>query len=576
MNNTSQIKSNNFSFNKRTLQSILGIPGVIIYKSRLANNQMTLYTFLKSKTAKCPNCSKRSRNIHSHYQRKLTDLIMCGKAVQIILKVRKFRCNNKSCTQSIFSEQHMALAERHSRRTVRATLFLRQLLVEVSSSKGAVISKLCHINQSSSTCLRIVKSIDVPIPSNLAVVGIYDWAYRKGKCYGTIIIDIANHRPVALLEGRDQEVLKKWLKKNNTITHITRDRSSSYSKAITTVAPQVEQIADRFHLVKNLGDHIAEEIRREYKAIKKSYLTQEKEDDSVDYSDTILTSMSDNNNEYQKEDNTVKEQFVNPRTEELYSQVHKLNDNNYSQRAIARTLKINRKTVRRYLQAKQPQSYPYMSRYRNNYEDYMEIIKRCLCDKISIMGIYKLIVAQGFKGNQSAFYKWFNSSFPDYPYKKNQTILPTAQVLNHKLFKLSRIAPNKLAIHLTNPEWGVSKETGECSSTHILAEKMINSSLLLQEMREAYSSFRELLNSRDESKLTSWLENYQNTKNRGIRTFIKGVRSDIRAVENAIKYQWSNGVVEGHVNRLKTKKREMYGRAGFDLLMRKVILSKSG
>ncbi len=575
MNNASRIKSNNFSFNKCTLQSILGIPGVIIYKSQINDHQITLYAFLKSKTAKCPSCSKRSRYIHSYYQRKLVDLSMCGRAVQILLKVRKFKCNNKSCMQSIFSEQHMALAKKYSRKTVRTTQFLQQLLVEISSSKGAHISRLCHIGQSSSTCLRIVKSIELPTPSNLTVVGIDDWAYRKGRCYGTIVVDTANHRPVALLEGRDQEVVKKWLKENDTITHITRDRSSSYSKAITTVAPQVEQIADRFHLVKNLGDHLAEEIRREYKTIKKSYLALQQKDDNGADSDTVLTSMSDNNR-CQREHNTVKERSVNPRTVELHSQVHKLNGNNYSQRAIAKILKINRKTVRKYLQAKQPPSYPYVSRYRHNYEAYMKAIKKCCNDRMSIIEIYRSIVAQGFRGKQSTFYHWFNFSFPDYQYKKHQPLPPTTLALNHRVVRLSRISPKKLAIHLTNPEWGVSKETGECSDTHILVEKVIASSLLLQEMREAYSSFRELLNSKDESKLNLWIESYHNCSSRGIRTFVRGIRSDMEAVKNAIKYQWSNGVVEGHVNRLKTKKREMYGRAGFDLLMRKVILSKTG
>jgi len=95
-------------------------------------------------------------------------------------------------------------------------------------------------------------------------------------------------------------------------------------------------------------------------------------------------------------------------------------------------------------------------------------------------------------------------------------------------------------------------------------------------MREGYNTFREVLNSKDELRLDQWLEKYKSTKIRRIISFINGINLDLKAVKNAIKYPWSKGVVEGHVNRLKNKKREMYGRAGFELLRRKVVLSNSG
>ena len=110
----------------------------------------------------------------------------------------------------------------------------------------------------------------------------------------------------------------------------------------------------------------------------------------------------------------------------------------------------------------------------------------------------------------------------------------------------------------------------------MLAEEIIDSSILLKEMREAYSSFRDVLNSEDDLNLDLWLEKYKTTNIKRIKSFINGIYHDLEAIKNAIKYSWSNGVVEGHVNRLKNKKREMYGRAGFELLRRKVILSISG
>ncbi len=154
--------------------------------------------------------------------------------------------------------------------------------------------------------------------------------------------------------------------------------------------------------------------------------------------------------------------------------------------------------------------------------------------------------------------------------------MPTLDLINSERVKVSTISPALLAIHMTNPELGVSKETGDCTKVHVLAEDIISSSAILQEMRESYTSFKDILKSKEPTSLKPWLERYEKSQIRGVRTFVRGIQNDLEAVTNAIKYEWSNGVVEGHVNRVKVKKREMYGRAGFDLLMRKVILSKSG
>lgn len=166
--------------------------------------------------------------------------------------------------------------------------------------------------------------------------------------------------------------------------------------------------------------------------------------------------------------------------------------------------------------------------------------------------------------------------FLEYQAKKRLPIPLSSSPIVYEATRFSGMSPNGLAIYLTNSEWGVSKETGECRKSHILAEEIINSSMLLKDMREAYNTFRKVINNENELRLNQWIEMYMSTKIKGIRSFINGINHDLEAVKNAIKYSWSNGVVEGHVNRLKNKIREMYGRAGFELLRRKVVLSNSG
>lgn len=141
---------------------------------------------------------------------------------------------------------------------------------------------------------------------------------------------------------------------------------------------------------------------------------------------------------------------------------------------------------------------------------------------------------------------------------------------------MNLLSPSRLAIHTVNPEWGIFKKTGECSSAHILAEQVVASSSMLKEMREAYLSFQEVLNSGIVSELHKWISTHKKTSLKCLKSFINGLNKDFSAVCNAIKYKWTNGLVEGEVNRLKNKKREMYGRGSFQLLRRKVVLSVTG
>ena len=569
---TSQIKDNNVSINKHSLQTIFGIPGVVFYDSVISDNLILLSALLKAKTAKCTCCGKRSKSIHSSYMRKLTDLSVTGRAVKIILKVRKFRCRNSNCSQIVFSEQHLPLTQKYSRLTGRTFHYLQRLLIEVSSRKGEYISDLFSVKQSSSTCLRIVKSIEMPDYQELTTIGIDDWAYRKGKSYGTIIVNALNHRPVELLKSRDKEEVADWLKEHNSILYVTRDRSSSYSNAIKSGASKASQIADRFHLIKNLGDHIAHEIRIEYKAIKKSWLAHRKSLYQIKENNNSLSSgdyEDRSDSQYKKHTNSVSH-----RKQELFNRVQEFKKNNYSQRAIAKALNINRNTVRYYFEMEE--LLPRATIYYNNYGDFMDLIKECCNQGLNVKNIFVSLKKQGFKGNQTSFYQWFNRHFPEYQSKKRLPVALNSSPIVYEATRFSGMSPTRLAIHLTNSEWGVSKKTGECSKSHILAEEIINSSMLLKRMREVYNTFREVLNSKDELRLDQWLEKYKSTKIRRIISFINGINLDLKAVKNAIKYPWSNGVVEGHVNRLKNKKREMYGRAGFELLRRKVVLSKSG
>lgn len=136
------------------------------------------------------------------------------------------------------------------------------LSIELSGNQGRVISQHLSVSISRSTHTRIAHRQQLPQIKSPQVLGVDDWAYRKGVSYGTVLIDMETSRPIDLLESRDGKDLKKWLKKYGDAKIITRDRASSYSSVINEFCPQAIQIANRFHLLMNLSDALDKCFKR--------------------------------------------------------------------------------------------------------------------------------------------------------------------------------------------------------------------------------------------------------------------------------------------------------------------------
>ena len=232
----------------------LGTPHIIDFKIHVPARSI-------QKSAKCPCCAKRSKYIHSSYVRVLRDLPMSTHCVSINLTARKFFCKNPDCKRMIFTEQPGDEIKAYSRMTNRTRQRLQSIFLEVSARKGAYIAGLISLPVSPSTALRLVDSLPIPLIDKVSVLGIDDWAYRKGLSYGTLLVNIETRKAIDLLEGRDGVALKKWLKQHPEVETVTRDRASSYSSAVSAILPNAEQVADRFHLLANLSDSVYEVIR---------------------------------------------------------------------------------------------------------------------------------------------------------------------------------------------------------------------------------------------------------------------------------------------------------------------------
>lgn len=207
----------------------------------------------KTKSAPCPVCGEKSDYHQVTYQRTIDDLPLFGKPVQLIITAYKYKCFNNKCKQKIFSEDLHGFAGKFRRRSERCEDLVAAIGLNTNCESAAFICSYMGIQISGDTVIRILLKKYENSTENTSsdVIGVDDWAYKKGHTYGTVICDGQTNNPITILEGRDGSELKKWLRNNQHIKTVTRDRAGAYAAAITEIIPEAIQVADRFHLFHN-------------------------------------------------------------------------------------------------------------------------------------------------------------------------------------------------------------------------------------------------------------------------------------------------------------------------------------
>ena len=230
----------------------------------------TVYIEMKSKTTtiRCPKCGKEISKYHAVHKRTVQDLPILGNRTFLKLSLYEFDCDNQDCPCVSVTENFDGFLNGYSRMTERLADFITELALETSCEGAARILQSMNIKISGDTVIRtLLKRFEnQDIPSCGSSVRVDDFAFKKRHKYGTIIVDEDTHNPIAVLDGRDGTTLKEWLKKNQHVTTVTRDRASAYAKAIEEILPDAMQIADRFHLHQNLLDAVNKVLGREIPA----------------------------------------------------------------------------------------------------------------------------------------------------------------------------------------------------------------------------------------------------------------------------------------------------------------------
>lgn len=563
----------------------------------------TLYTRCQDPSGVCPYCGHESEKIHSRYTRHLQDLPAFGKRIRLCFEARRFFCRNESCRYMTFAEQPGNEVFRYRRRTRRCEVAVHRHGLSVSSIQSSMLLNGLGIGISKSTVLRDLHRMQVPDSADVRRIGVDDWAFRKGVDYGSVIVDLSTGRPIDMLPGRSERDFSAWLKDHGSVWLLSRDRSSSYSSAVASCGFQVTEIADRFHLMKNLGECVTDTLCARYGEIAGVLGARECPDgrkgspydglfekvkrlqaEGRDVRETmaLLGVGSRIVQKYRKLDVDPVVTAGSPAKggsrrrgsvhEGRFNEVKRLQGEGRSATETAVILGMSGKTVEKY---RSLASYPTRKRTSSDgLGEHTGFVEERYARGISLDEIHRTLIDMGVSIGRSVFYAHFR-----YLSDGHRGYRPAAQKARMEEDWKRGLRPEVLEAHVSLPP---VREVARTVMKDVLGKDLSENERRLidalsglgwfSELHEAAMSFRQNLYSGCPALIDTWIEKYGNTKTTRLMTFVKGLRMDVAAVRNAVLFRESNGITEGYVNKLKTIKRSMYGRARLPLLKVKMVM----
>jgi transposase len=548
------------------IQTLLPAPALIQLDYLVGSEVMvTLVAHTCQAEAACPGCGRPATRVQSRYLRTIADLPWHGIPVRLQLQFRRFFCDQLDCATAIFTERLPTLVERYSRRTRRQAQTLDQIGYALGGEAGARLAASLGISISADTLLRRLHGRRPQSGPTPRVLGVDDWALRKGHHYGTILVDLEKGCPVDLLPDRQGETLAAWLKEHPGVEIVVRDRGGAYAEGAHAGAPQAMQVADRWHLLQNLAEALEATLAREQQALHEAAQAAapppETATTSTGPTDPTAASTAAG---IPAAPNRVAQKQAQRREQKqaVYQEVLRLRDAGYSQHAIARQVGKSLRTVHRYLRApafpeRKPRTRPpgQLAPYR----PYLEQRWREGCH--NTRQLWRELREQGFPGSYSSVYAllagWQAQLPPEQRRRASKGPLPGAVS--------AAPAPGAVVWWLLGRREKLSAEQAA------YLERLTTLRPQLALARELVQEFFSLTRRRDAAALKPWQERVAASGIVELQRFSTGLRRDWEAVIAGLSLEWSNGPVEGQINRLKMLKRQMYGRAGVSLLRARVL-----
>jgi transposase len=234
------------------METLYSLPGCRVDRvTHGSSADVVLAVRLEGTGARCPSCQTPSTSVHGSYVRRPADLPSAGRTVQLDLLVRRFCRRNPECSRRTFAERPVRLMPARARRTRRLATAQCAVAITAGAEAGARLLKPLSMPASPDTLLRLIRRAPLPPPSPARILGLDDWALRKGRTYGSILVDLEAHCVRDVLPNRSTPTVSAWLRQHPGVEVIARDRSTEYARAAVLGAPEAQQVVDRWHLLLN-------------------------------------------------------------------------------------------------------------------------------------------------------------------------------------------------------------------------------------------------------------------------------------------------------------------------------------
>ena len=534
---------------KPTKTPMLGPKDLELERLVVDRQRVTLFVSTTGSGAKCPVCGRYFGRVHSRYTRTVADLPWHGVPVSLHIRVRRFFCENSSCKRVIFAERLEEVAA-YARKTDRLQGALSLIGLALGGRAGTRLAKELGLLAGRDTLLRRVRSAPLAGFGAVRALGVDDWARRKGQTYGTILVDLERHKPIDLLPDREASSLAKWLRSHPEVEFISRDRAGAYADGARQGAPQAVQIADRWHLLKNLTEAVERFMDRHHHLVRqaaKNVVQMQLIDHwPAEGSEAMLSSR----NEAEKLARRQKRYARYLKVMELYGQ-------GVSERSISRALSINRATVRKFVHA---DGFPERTPKKSSgsiLDAHIPYIHRRWAEGCqNAMQLWREIKAEGYSGKAAMVCRYIRRLRAKLA---QLTLEQRTQFLGAKTtFK----APTS-----RRAAWWLLKHMEDLPpDRRAFVEQLCHLCPKAREVKKMAAEFQELIRERQPEEFDRWLEAAKGSEVAEIEGFAEGLIQDHEAVRAALTHEWSSGQTEGQINRLKFIKRQMYGRASFELL----------
>jgi transposase len=419
------------------------------------------------------------------------------------------------------------IAPKAARRTSRLEAIVHSIGIALGGRPAARLAHRLMLPISRDTLLRVVRRRAIP-PSvtSVRVVGIDDFAWKRGQRYGTIVCDLERRRVIELLPDREAATVAAWLAAHPGISIVSRDRGGGYGQAATQGAPQAVQVADRWHLMENASAAFLEAVRRSMPAIRQALRSAEIDPTALTCAERI------------QHDDYL-------RREESNRTLRDMARAGASIKEITRRTGRSRKLVRSVLRGEDGDVF----RCRSNTLEPHLVKLGAQWDAGCHNGaeLWRRLRADGFKGGLRVVTEWATRRRRLEKAGLARPGAPPARKLSHLMTTQREQLTKAEAVAMARIETGVPA---------------------LATARALLERFHRMLRARDTAALTPWIADSETSL---LASFCKGIRADLAAVKAALTEQWSNGQTEGQITRLKLVKRQMYGRARLDLLRARLV-----